>query len=235
MVRMKAKLTAALMLTGALCTREASAQTPIAPTVERDSAWDVVSTVSMAIGAGTVTLMPRIYYSSPDATVGWKARWHVSILAPAMTMVGATLLVDYPIREAIESNKVGCTLDDTYAATPYLEPDSGCETFGGPSTHAFASWGAFGAGTAIFLVDTFYYSDIEFHGGSFVGNVIVPLGAAIVTSVARSADGSGIGPESTGQVVAGALPGFAVGALLGVGYAFLQEPDCGYGGYLICW
>ena len=159
----------------------------------------------------------------------------VSVLAPAMTLVGATLLVDGPIREAIESSKVGCTLDQTLGATPFLPPDSGCETFGGPSTHAFAAWSAFGAGTTIFLVDTFKYSDFEFHGGSFVGNVIVPLGGAILTSVARSADGSGIGPESTGQVVAGALPGLGVGALLGLGYAFLQEPDCGYGGYLICW
>jgi hypothetical protein len=234
-MRMKAKLTAALVLTGALFCLDANAQTTIPPYVERDENWEIVSTVSMAIGATAVTLMPRIYYSSPDATVGWKARWHVSMLAPAMTMVGATLLVDGPIREAIESPKDGCTLDQTFAATPFLEPNSGCETFGGPSTHNFAAWGAFGAGTAIFLVDTFKYSDFEFHGGSFVGNMVVPLAGAIMTSVARSADGSGIGPESTGQVVAGALPGLGVGALLGLGYALLQEPDCGYGGYLICW
>jgi hypothetical protein len=113
--------------------------------------------------------------------------------------------------------------------------NSGCESFGGPSTHAFASWGAFGAGATIFLVDTLKYSDGEFSAGSFLGNVAVPIVAAFMTSAARSADGRGIGPESTGQVVAGALPGLGTGVLLGLGYSLLQEPDCGYGGYLFCW
>ena len=61
------------------------------------------------------------------------------------------------------------------------------------------------------------------------------LAAAFVTSAARSADGNGTGPEGLGQVVAGALPGLASGAILGLTYSLLQEPDCGYGGYLICW
>jgi hypothetical protein len=238
-MRNKAKVITAGVLASALSMtlghREASAQTTIPPVVERDPNWDIVSSVSMVIGVSAATLMPRIYYSSPDSTVGWKARWHVSMLAPAMTMVGTTLLVDGPIREAIQSTREGCSLDQTLGATPRLEPDSGCEGFGGPSSHAFAAWGAWGAGTSIFLVDTIKYSDLEFHGGSFVGNVVVPLAGAILTSVARSADGSGLGPESTGQVVAGALPGAGVGLLLGFGYAMFQEPDCGYGGYLICW
>jgi hypothetical protein len=234
-MRTKAKIAIVATLAGVIlssvASRDAHAQGAIPPIVERDPNWDVLSTVSMMIGVGTVSLMPRIYYSSPDATVGWKARWHVSALAPIMTMTATTLLVDGPIRGAIQNTKDGCTVDQTLARLP----DSGCESFGGPSTHAFAAWGAFGAGTSIFLVDTFLYSDSEFHAGSLIGNVVVPLAGSILTSVARSADGRGLGPETTGQVVAGALPGAAVGLILGFGYSFLQEPDCGYGGLIICW
>jgi hypothetical protein len=233
MAKMRMRVALAGVVAGVLCSalgeREASAQ--IQPVVERDENWSTVSTVSMMIGVASASLMPRIYYSSPDATVGWKARWHISALAPIMSMTAATLLVEYPIRDAIQNPKVDCSVDDTLA----LIPENGCFHFGGPSTHAFASWGAFGYGTTVFLVDTIKYSDWEFHAGALVGDVVVPLGAAIVTSVARSADGSGVGPESVGQVVAGALPGAVVGALLGLGYSFLQEPDCGYGGFVFCW
>ena len=228
---MRAKLVAAGILAGVLGTtlgeQEAAAQIP--PIAERDPNWDVVSTVSMILGVSSVSLMPRVYYSSPDATVGWKARWHFSMFAPALAMTAGTLLVELPIRDAIQSPKDGCTVDQTLANLP----DSGCETFGGHSTHSFAAWGAFGAGTSIFLVDTFKYSDSEFHVGSFIGNVAFPLTAAIMTSVSRSADGRGIGPENTGQVVAGMLPGLGVGALLGLAYSWMQEPDCGYGGHKI--
>lgn len=235
-MRTKPKFVAASVLAGVLCASlgigEAQAQTP--PIAERDPNWDAVSTIFMAVGISSVSLMPRIYYSSPDATVGWKARWHFSLLAPALAMTAATVLVEVPIRDAIQSPKAGCSVDQTLSELP----DSGCETFGGPSTHSFAAWGAFGAGTTIFLVDTFKYSDGEFGGpsvGSLVGNVVLPLGSALMTSFARSADGRGVSPEDTGQVIAGALPGVAVGALLGLGYSFFQEPDCGYGGYLFCW
>jgi hypothetical protein len=231
-MRLKAFLSATVLASVAwVCLDEGTAQAQIPPFVARDSNWDTVSNVMLGVGVGSVALMPRVYYSSPDATVGWKARYHVSSLAPAMTLTGLALLVDGPIRDAIQSPKQGCTVEDTLAALP----NSGCESFGGPSSHAFASWGATGAGLGTFLVDTIKYSDGHFSAPSFVGNVAVPLTASILTSVARSADGNGLGPESTGQVVAGGLPGFAVGALLGVGYALLQEPDCGYGNYLFCW
>ncbi len=232
-MQVKSKLLAAGLLAGtlSLTLSESQAQAQVLPFVERDSNWDTVSSVTMMIGVTTVSLMPRIYYSSPDATVGWKARWHVSALAPIMSMTGITLLVDGPIRDAIESNKEGCSLDDTLARLP----DSGCETFGGPSSHAFASWGAAGAGISIFIVDTLKYSDMRFSVPSFIGNIFLPTSMAFLSSIARSADGSGLGPEGTGQVVAGALPGLAVGAVLGLGYSLMQEPNCGYGGNLFCW
>jgi len=39
--------------------------------------------------------------------------------------------------------------------------------------------------------------------------------------------------DSAGQ--AGAIPGLITCAALGLVYSFMQEPDCGYGGYLVCW
>ena len=211
---------------------EASAQSvSIPPTVERDSNWQTVSTATMAVSVASVALMPRVYYSSPDSTVGWKARWHMSSLAPAMTLTGITLLVDGPIKQAIGGPRPGCNLDQTNFALP----DSGCESFGSPSTHAFASWGATGAGLGVFLVDTVKHSDGKFSFPSFLGNVAVPFASSVVSSVARSQDGSGTGAENTKQVVTGALTGAATGALLGLGYAMFQEPDCGYSGALFCW
>lgn len=231
-MRINPKVLAAAVLTGALCltigTRAAHAQT-VPPAAERDSNWEAVSTVSMIVGVSSVSLMPRVYYASPDATVGWKARWHVSVLAPVMSMLALTWIIDEPIRDAIESPRDGCTVEQTQAGA------DGCENWGSPSSHAFAAWGAFGAGMTIFLVDTFKYSDSEFSVGSLIGNAIVPFAAAMLASVARSADGSGIGPEGTGQVFAGAIPGVLSGALMGLLYSFAQEPDCGYGGYVLCW
>jgi len=211
--------------------REAAAQVPaIAP---RDSTWGTVSNVTMIAGAAIVTLMPRVYYNDPEATVGWKARWHVSMLAPALSLTALTLLVDGPIRNAIKAPRPGCTLDQTSAALPGSE----CESFGMPSTQSFASWGSTGGGTAIFLVDTLKYSNGKFNGGSFVGNVAVPLVLSVVTSAGRAADpGAGVFPhETVPQIVVGSVTGFVTGALLGLGYALLQRPNCGYGGNFICW
>ena len=218
-----------------LAPSEAEAQPTIPPSANRDENWNTVSNVTMVAGAVTVALMPRIYYSDPEATVGWKARWHVSVLAPAMTLTAATLLVDGPIRSAVESTRPGCTLEETVVAFP----DSNCESFGGPSTQAFASWSATGAGLGIFLFDTIGHSDGEFHPGSFVGNVAVPLTLSIFTSVGRSVSNSDENIdayEDVGQnLLAGALPGFVIGILTGIAYAGLQSPHCGYGNNVICW
>ncbi len=225
---------------------EASAQVigvpPVRQVVLHDSGWGAVSNITMVVSAATVTLMPRVYYNDPEATVGWKARWHVSVLAPAMAMVGATLLVDQPIREAIKNTRPGCPIEDTLV---HLD-GSGCETFGGPSTQAFAAWGTAGAGISIFLVDTFKYSDGHFNAGGFIGNFAVPLSLAIVTSIGRSANfGSDtLGVSQNGQhefehwgqnLLAGAIPGLLTGVLFGVGYTLLQRPNCGYGNNVICW
>jgi len=221
-----------------LYSTEASAQTvpAIAP---RDETWGTVSHISLGVGAGTVFLMPRVYYSDPEATVGWKGRWHFSMFAPSMTMAAATFLIDGPIRNALQSPRPGCTVDQTLVANT----DSGCETFGGPSTHAFASWGATGVGTGIFLVDTIKYSKGRFHAGSFIGNIGMPLIASILTSVGRGVESGGTDEfgtatlpyESSTQIVAGTFAGFFSGLLVGGAYALLQRPSCGYGNAIFCW
>jgi hypothetical protein len=218
-------------LAALLVPQDAFAQA-IPPAAPRDENWEAVSHISMIVGISSVALMPRVYYNDPEATVGWKGRWHISQLAPALTLTAATLFVDIPVKGAIESPRPGCTLDETNVAFP----NSNCESFGGPSTHAFAASSAFGAGLTIFLVDTFKYSDSEFHAGSFIGNVAVPLAAAVLTSVARGvAPGDSEGFEDGGQIGAGIGVGLPIGALTGLAYAFLQEPNCGYGDNIICW
>jgi hypothetical protein len=214
-----------------LAPREAMAQTAV---VQRNATWDTVSTVTMALNAGIVTLMPRIYYNDPEATVGWKGRWHVSVLAPALAVVGFTVLVDGPIKKAIASPRPGCGPDNTGIGIP----GGGCDSFDTPSTHSFAAWGATGAGTAIFIVDTLKYSNGKFHAGSFVGNVAVPLVLSVFTSAARAADPSGpfvFPPESVGSIIAGSVAGFVTGAIMGFGYSWMLRPNCGYGGHIICW
>lgn len=215
-----------------LAPREAAAQTTFPPDPQRDENWGTVSDVSLVLGSSAVFLMPRVYYSDPEATVGWKGRWHVSMFAPAMTMIAITTFVEVPIKDAIESPRPGCTVDQTNADVTA----SNCETWGGPSTHAFASWGTTGAGLGIFLLDTFRYSDGRFNVGGFIGNVAFPLTASIFTTIGRVVEpGTSMAYEDGGQFVAGALPGFFIGLGIGAAYAALQRPNCGYGNSIICW
>jgi hypothetical protein len=221
-----------------LAPSEAAAQTPpVAPLVARNSGLGLGSNITMAIGVGIVTLMPRVYYNDPEATVGWKGRWHFSVLAPAMTMTALTLMVDGPIRNAIKTPRPGCTIDNTSS----VFPGSNCETFGMPSTQAFASFGASGAGAMIFVVDTLKYSNSKFSVPGFIGNVALPLSLSIVTAVLRgidTTDSTGLqnrAYEDAGQMAAGAISGFVSGALVGLGYTLFQRPNCGYGGSLFCW
>jgi hypothetical protein len=227
-----------------LASVEAAAQTAVPPIVERDRNWEAVSNIFLAVGTASVLLTPRVYYNDPQATVGWKGRWHWSILAPAMTMFAVTTLTELPIKESLESVRPGCTVEQTIVRFP----GSNCETFGGPSTHALASWGATGMGTGIFLVDTIKYSDGRLNGPAFIGQIALPLLSSIFVSIGRGVDidndanTTGVpNPitlqpfEDTGQIVAGTLTGFASGLTLGFAYAMLQKPSCPYGNSLICW
>lgn len=215
----------------AFVSSEASAQA-VPPSAPRDSGFEIASNITMALGVATVTFMPRVYYNDPEATFGWKSRWHISQLAPSLALTSITLLIDGPIKGAIESTRPGCTLDETNVHFP----DSGCESFGGPSTHSFAAASAAGAGIGIWVADTFVHSNSEVHAGSIIGNIAVPVVATVLTSVFRGISSEDTLPlENGGQIGAGVLVGVPIGFLTGIAYGVLQEPNCGYGDNLICW
>ena len=90
---------------------------------------------------------------------------------------------------------------------------------------------ALGQGTATFLVDTFKWSDGQFHVGAFVGDVALQLVLAGVTAVGRTAGNW----ETGGTVVVSSAAGLVTGALTGLTYALMQRPECSYTGSLVCW
>lgn len=167
--------------------------------------------------------MPRVFYSDPEVTVGWKARWHVSVLAPSMTLAALSLANEQWFKEGFESPRPGC--EDLPAGV------GGCESYGMFSTHSLLAFSALGQGTGVFLIDTLKWSDGQFNAGAFFGEVGVPLVLSVLTAIGRT-----VGDwESGGQVWASAGVGFGAGLGTGLLYAALQRPECGYSGGLICW
>jgi hypothetical protein len=217
-MRYRYSLFSLALLVGTL-TRQAHAQ----QSPSRDDNWKTVSTVSLIIGAGTELVMPRFFYSDPEATVGWKSRWHVSVLASAMTLTSLAVLNEYGLKDEFKGYRPGCSAK--------LEGSSACHTYGMLSTHAFGSFAALGQGGAVFLFDTLKWSDGRFNAGGFVGHVAVPLVASVFTAIGRDAGNF----ETTKQVLAGAGVGLVSGFLTGAAYALMQRPECGYTGSLICW
>lgn len=218
-----AKLVASVLFLLALTFGARSASAQVSPEPSRSDAWGTVTTITMVAGGATELLVPRIFYSDPEVTVGWKARWHVSVLAPVMTLTSATLLNDLALKKAIKSFRPGCDATNDKLA--------GCESYGSPSTHAFGSFAALGHGTAVFIFDTFKWSNGKFNGGAFAGHVAAPLVLAGITGIGRS-----VGDwESFGQVAVGGVIGLGIGFLSGMTYALMQRPECGYTGSLICW
>jgi hypothetical protein len=203
---------------------KASAQ--VLPQPDRSTAWGTVSTVSMLIGAGTQLFMPRVYYSENEMTLGWKARWHVSVLAPFMTVGSLAFLNEYVIKPEITSFRPGC-------GTSNVGVD-GCKTFGMPSTHAFVAFSALGHGTAVWLFDSFKYSDGKVNVGALVGDVVVPLIAATFTAIGRGVNVEQ-GYEHFDQIAVGGLAGLGFGLVTGGLYSLFQRPECGYMSGMICW
>ncbi len=190
----------------------------------RNGTWQAVSTVTAVAALGSQLVMPRIFYSDPETTVGWKGRWHVSALAPLMTTAAIVLLNEVALKDAVGAFRPGC--DD---ANQNIDPH--CHDFQTLSSHAFAGFSALGHGAAVFFVDTSKWSGGRFNGAAFAGDVGMPLVLAAVTSIGRSAGHW----EGTGNVVASSAAGLGVGVLLGLTYAMMQRPECGYTGELICW
>jgi hypothetical protein len=211
------------MLLLSLSSMSSTAHAQVTPPPNRDQTWGTVTTITMASAGAVELLMPRIFYSDPEVTEGWKARWHVSQLAPVMTLTVLTLTNELLLKGALQDPRPGC--DDTNNGGPH------CDTYGGPSTHAFGSFAALGNGAAIWLFDMTKWSGGRFNAGSFIGNVAVPFLLAGTTAIGRSAGNW----ESGGQIVAGGVTGLAFGFLSGMTYALMSRPECGYTGNLICW
>lgn len=195
---------------------------PSAPP-ERSAAWNSATKVMSLSSAGLVLIMPRIFYSDPEVTAGWKARWHLSVLAPSMTLAAATLLNEVALKDAFKSFRPGCTADNSDAA--------GCESYGMLSSQSFLAFSSLGQGTGVFLVDTFKWSGGRVNGGALVGDVAVPLILSVITAVGRSSGNW----ETGGEVWGSAGLGLGTGLGMGVLYALLQRPECGYSGSMICW
>jgi len=193
------------------------------PPPDRDSTWATVTTISMVAGAGTQLLMPRVFYSDPEVTVGWKARWHVSVLAPVMTLTALTALNEFALKPAFQGQRPGC--DDTNQGLTH------CTDYGMMSTHTFAAFSALGNGTGIFIVDTLKWSGGRVSVAELAGDVIAPVLFGTVTAIGRGAGNW----ESGGQIVVGGLAGLGTGFLTGMTYALMQRPECGYTGGVICW
>jgi hypothetical protein len=209
----------------ALLSLSSPARAQSLPPPVRSDAWQAVSVASMAVGLGTQLFMPRIYESDVETTIGWKARWHVSVLAPTMTIAALGMFNELFVKPAITSYLPGCAPSN--AGVP------GCTSFGMPSTYTFVAFSALGHGAAVITVDSLKWSGGQVNAGAVAGDVAVPLVASIFTLIGRVAGSPAY--ERGDQAVVGAGVGLVVGVVTGAAYALLQRPECGYGDGIVCW
>jgi hypothetical protein len=202
-------------------TAPARAQATVPPV--RSDAWNDATTIMALSALGLELVMPRVFYADPEVTVGWKARWHVSVFAPIMTLATLTLVNEHHLKNSFESPRPGC--DDTNL----FHPD--CATYGMFSSQSLLAFSSLGQGAGVFLGDTLKWSDGRFNAGAFTGHVGIPLVLAVITAVGRTSGEL----ETGGQVWASAGVGAAVGLGTGLVYSLMQRPECGYTGSLLCW
>jgi hypothetical protein len=190
----------------------------------RSQGWKDATNILTLSSLGVQLLMPRVFYSDPEVTVGWKARWHASVLAPSMTLIAVGLANEQFLKDAFEGHRPGCSeMNQGLVAE--------CTDYGMLSTHSYLVGSALGQGLGIFLVDTIKWSGGRLNGGSLAMNVGVPAVLGVITTVGRSAGNW----ETGGQAWGSAGIGLALGLGLGALYGAAQRPECGYGGDLICW
>jgi hypothetical protein len=213
----------ALSATALVSPRQAHAADEPPPDTHRSGAWKDATNILTLSSLGVQLLMPRVFYSDPEVTVGWKARWHASVLAPSMTLIATGLVNEQFLKKSFKGFRPGCS--DDYA------PLGECDTYGMLSTHSYLVGSALGQGLGVFLVDTVKWSNGRLNGGSLAMNVGVPAVLGVITTVGRTAGNW----ETGGQAWGSAGIGLAVGMGLGALYAAMQRPECGYGGDLICW
>lgn len=212
-------LSAMVGLSAALLCAPARAQQ--AP--ERSEGWGDATNILALSAMGVELVMPRVFYADPEVTVGWKARWHVSVLAPSMTLATLALFNEQVLKDEIGGFRPECS--DENQGSP------GCTSYGFLSTQSFAAASAFGQGLGIFLVDTLKWSDGKFNFGAFAGNTAVPAILTVITTVGRTAGNWETGGQAWGSAGIGLVVGLGMGAL----YGATQRPECGYTGGLVCW
>ncbi len=200
----------------------APAAAPPAPP-DRSEGWNTATNVLAVSSLAVELVLPRVFFSDPDVTAGWKARWHASALAPVMTLAAIGFFNEQVMKDAFSGARPGCT-DAT-------QGQAGCTSYGFMSTQAFVAGSALGQGAAVFLVDTLRWSGGQVNAGALLGEVGVPLVLAPITAIGRSAGNW----ESGGQSWGSAAIGLGVGLGMGMLYASMQRPECGYTGNLICW
>jgi len=203
----------------ALVSASASAQS----IPERSAGWGTATNVMTLSALGVQLIMPRVFYSDPEVVVGWKARWHVSVLAPTMAIATLALLNEQLLKNEFGGHRPGCAAD--------TQGGPGCTSYGMLSTQSFAASAAFGQGLGTFLVDTVKWSGGQFNFGAFAGNTAIPGVLAILTTAGRGAGNWETAGQAWGSAGIGLLTGVGLGAL----YAVAQRPECGYSGNLICW
>ena len=123
-------------LTAALALVAAPAHAQEAP--QRSKGWKDATNVLTLSSLGVQLLMPRVFYSDPEVTVGWKARWHASVLAPSMTLIAVGLINEQFLKDAFNGHRPGC--DDM------TQGSVGCTDYGMLSTHSYLAGSAFGQG-----------------------------------------------------------------------------------------
>jgi hypothetical protein len=193
--------------------------------IERGDGWNRATNIMALSSMALQVLMPRVFYSDPEVTVGWKARWHVSVLAPSMTLLALSLANQAYLKDEFESLRPEC--EDVFTDAE----NGSCLEYGMFSTQSLLAFSAFGQGTGLFLVDTIKWSGGRFNFGGFMGNVGIPLVLAVLTAVGRTTGNW----ESAGQVWSSAGLGAGLGLGMGALYGVAQRPECGYSGGLICW
>ena len=201
------------------------AEAQVLPAPQRSSAWETVSNVSAVVGMSSQVLMPRVYWSDTEVTIGQKARWHASVLAPTMFLMTAAFFNELVVHDAITSYRPGC--GPSNAGVP------GCTSFGMPSTHTFVAFSSLGHGTGVFLVDTLKWSNGHVSVGAIVGDIGIPLLSSALAFAGRVAGTPSL--EHGDQALVGGALGLGFGLLAGGAYALLQRPECPYGAGILCW
>src|SRR6266436_3199094 len=75
---------------------------------DRSDGWNTATNILAASSLAVELVLPRVFFSDPDVTSGWKGRWHVSALAPVMTLAALGLFNEQVLKDAFTGSRPGC-------------------------------------------------------------------------------------------------------------------------------